>query len=364
MDCSSSGLDFAIIGHQDSWQTITSFINTLRKPDLTELSIEQAKGVFSFIPPRDIYKINITSKSGRQVTGAYIETFIEPDKLTIEHTRKNVCKVMKAVDHAAKLGARIVAMGGFTSIVLEGKIAGDCLANTRFTTGNTLTAAFIVKGVEQAAKQLNLPLSRNTFLILGATGDIGLACVNYFKNKVKKLLLCARNKHRLQQLDNDLNDENIAVKSSVCLNELIGDADVIIGVASSSNINLAGCKPGVLICDAGYPKNMDSMVDLHTGINLFHGGMGQVTGGYSFMPDYSKEVYSFPVPYLSYGCTLEAVVLALESRYETYSVGKGNITVESMEEIYGLSQKHGIILSPFFNSRGLCNLSSEPIMNT
>ena len=353
MDCSSSGLDFAIIGHQDSWQTITSFINTLRKPDLTELSIEQAKGVFSFIPPRDIYKINITSKSGRQVTGAYIETFIEPDKLTIEHTRKNVWKVMKAVDHAAKLGARIVAMGGFTSIVLEGKIAGDCLANTRFTTGNTLTAAFIVKGVEQAAKQLNLPLSRATFLILGATGDIGLACVNYFKNKVKKLLLCARNKHRLQQLDNDLNDENIAVKSSVCLNELIGDADVIIGVASSSNINLAGCKPGVLICDAGYPKNMDSMVDLHTGINLFHGGMGQVSMGYYFDPDYSKSIYHYPAPGIAHGCILEAMVLAFENKIESYSSGKGNITTDKIEEIFTSGLKHGITLAPFHNANGL-----------
>lgn len=364
MDSSSSGLDFAIIGHQDSWQTITSFINTLRKPDLTDLSTEQAKGVFPFIPPRDIYKITITSKTGRQVSGAYIETFIDPDKLSIEHTRKNVCKVMKAVNHAAKLGTRIVALGGFTSIVLEGKIAGDCRFNTNYTTGNTLTAAFIVKGIEQAAKQLNLPLSKANILILGATGDIGLACVNYFKYKVKKLLLCARNKNRLQQLNNALNDENITVKSSVCLHELIGEADVIIGVASSSNINLAGCRPGVLICDAGYPKNMDSMIESQTSINLFHGGMGQVTRGYSFLPDYSKEVYSFPVPHVSYGCTLEAVVLALESRFETYSFGKGNITVESIKEIYGLCQKHGIILSPFFNSSGLCSMSPVPIMIT
>ncbi|MCY7420632.1 MAG: hypothetical protein LH478_02700 [Chitinophagaceae bacterium] len=363
MDSTSSSLDFAIIGHQDSWQTITSFINTLRKPDLPELSIEQTKKVFPFIPPREIYKIDVTSATGRKVKGAYIETFIEPDKLTAEYARKNVCKVMKAIALATKIGAKIVTLGGFTSIVLEGKVAALNEGRTHFTTGNTLTAAFIVKAVEKAACQKGFQLGKSNVLIIGATGDIGIACMDYFKNKVGQLLLCARNKSRLQQVSNSVMGEQIQYKSSVFLDELIAEADVIIGVASSSNINLAGCKPGVLICDAGYPKNMDAAFENNALNDLFHGGMGQVKGGYSFMPDYSKEVYSFPVPHVAYGCTLEAVVLALESKYEAYSFGKGNITVDNMEKMYSLCQKHGITLSPFYNSSGLCKMKGEEAIN-
>ena len=363
MDSTASGLDFAIIGHQDSWQNITSFINTLRKPDLPELSIEQIKKVFPFIPPGKIYKIEVTSITGKKVKGAYIETFIEPDKLTAAHARNNVCKVMKAIAHATKIGAKIVTLGGFTSIVLEGKLAVLSKGPSQFTTGNTLTAAFIVKAIEKAACQRNIQLCKSTVLIIGATGDIGMACVEYFKNKVGQLLLCARNKSRLQHVSNKLIKEQIAVKISICLNELIAEADIIIGVASSSNLNLAGCKPGVIICDAGYPKNMDAAFDNIPLNKSFHGGMGQVTGGYSFMPDYSQQVYSFPVPHVSYGCTLEAVVLALESKYEAYSFGKGNITVDSMEEMYSLCQKHGIILSPFYNSNGLCKMEGAPVIN-
>lgn len=364
MDSPTSGLDFAIIGHQDSWKSITSFINNLRKPDLKTLTTEQIKRVYTFIPPRDIYKITATSITGRQVNGLYIETFLEPDKLSPEYTRKNVSKVMKAVNLAIKMGAGVVTLGGFTSIVLEGKIAENCLSSTRFTTGNTLTAAFIVKGIERAANQLKLPINKANILIIGATGDIGLACVQYFKCKAKKLLLCARNTYRLQNLYHSLNEENVAVESSVCLDDLISDADIIIGVASSSNLNLARCKPSVLICDAGYPKNMDKAMEDQAGVYLFYGGMGQVTNGYTFAPDYTTENYLWPVPHVAYGCTLEALVLAFEGRYESYSVGKGNITVESMENVYELCRRHGIVLSPFFNLKGLVKLADGLAIKT
>ena len=55
---------------------------------------------------------------------------------------------------------------------------------------------------------------------------------------------------------------------------------------------------------------------------------------------------------ISHGCVLEAVVLAFENKFETYSSGKGNITIDKMEEIYGLSLKHGINIAPFYNSNG------------
>ena len=56
---------------------------------------------------------------------------------------------------------------------------------------------------------------------------------------------------------------------------------------------------------------------------------------------------------LSHGCILEAMVLAFENRFETYSSGKGNITIDKMEEIYSLSLKHGINIAPFYNAKGL-----------
>ncbi len=242
MDNPSSSLDFAVIAHQDSWHHITAFVNSIRRHDQPELSWEKIKDIFSFIPPRDICRLKVRSKTGAEVNGVYIETFIDPDKLDPRFIRTNISKVMNAVSCAKKMGAKIVALGGFTSIVLEGNIDSFSQGVSKFTTGNTLTSAYIVKGIEKAATLQNINLQESAILIIGATGDVGLACTNFLKNKVKKLLLCARNNQRLEKLSQELKKENISIKYSVSLRDLIAEADIIICVASSSGIQLADCK--------------------------------------------------------------------------------------------------------------------------
>src|SRR6186713_2906943 len=151
MDRQPAGLDFAIIGHQENWQQVTEFVNSVRRKGLERLSDTKLKNIFPYIPPRELFKIKINSASGQPFTGIYIETFIDPDHLTTEYIRTNISKVKKAAKVAEKLKAKIATLGGFTSIVIEGNTELIAENGTSFTTGNTLTAAFIVKGVEQAA---------------------------------------------------------------------------------------------------------------------------------------------------------------------------------------------------------------------
>jgi fatty aldehyde-generating acyl-ACP reductase len=358
MDRPPSSLGFAVIGHQDSWHNITDFINCIRTADQEALPVEKIKDIFSFIPPRDLFKVKVRSATGQVVNGVYIETFIDPDKLTAEFTRTNISKVIKATSHAKKMGAKIITLGGFTSLMLEGNVDELSGTENKFTTGNSLTAAFIVKGIEKAAANQEINLKQAAVLIIGATGDIGIACINYFKHTIRKFLLCARNSSRLTKLSEELLKENIDVTFSICLQELVEAADIIICVASSRGIVLGNCKKGAIVCDAGYPKNLEKSIEDDREVHLFHGGMGQVTNGYNFIPDYSNDIYRYPAPYVIHGCILEAMVLALENKFETYSAGKGNITHHSINEIYNLSVKHGIHLAPFYNAKGLWHQTS------
>jgi len=353
MDSSSASLDFAAIGHQDNWGTITSFVNDIRANVPERLSTDKIRNIFSFIPPRDLFRVKVRSETGAEINGVYIETFIDPDRLDAQSLRTNITKVKRAIALATRLGARVVALGGFTSILLEGNLDSYTTEKTKFTTGNTLTAAFIVKGIENAAARQNIDLGDSTILCIGATGDIGLACIQFLKHKVKKLLLCARNHQRLEATAKTLMSENIEVGYSTNLDELVQEADIIICVASSAGLKLDRCKKGVLICDAGYPKNIEAAFSADTPVNLFHGGMGQVKHGFDFSPDYSKTIYAYAAPHIIHGCLLEAMVLAFEKRYENYSSGKGNITPKKMEEIFDLSRKHGIFPAPHFNVKGL-----------
>ena len=122
-------------------------------------------------------------------------------------------------------------------------------------------------------------------------------------------------------------------------------------IASSTieNFHPALCKEDVIICDAGYPKNLIADIGEAFAERLFCGGMGYVGAGFNFTPGIHHQLYDFPVANIGHGCLLEAVILALEKNYLPYSTGKGNITVEKMEWIYSVAQKHGITEAPFFN---------------
>ena len=353
MDSKTTSLDFAAIGHQDNWGNIVSFINGIRTSDFEQLPLEKIKGIYSYIPSRYIFNMKVRSKTGIEINGVYIDTFIDPDKLATQHLRTNIKKVHKAINVAQKHDAKIVTLGGFTSIVLEGSFSEIDTSKTKLTTGNTLTSAFILKGIEKAALQLQITFAESNVLIIGATGDIGMACANYLKGKVKKLLLCARNKKRLENFSNQILEDSQEVKYATDLDNLISEADIIISVASSNDIKINKHKNPVIICDAGYPKNLEQKIETNNGVSLFHGGMGQINFGYKFIPDYSSYFYKYPASHIGHGCVLEAIVLAFENKHENYSSGKGNITNAKIDEIYALSLKHGIEIAPFYNANGL-----------
>jgi len=347
-------MNFALIGHQDSWEKIIRFTDFFSHGK-SKASLEKVKEIYSYIPPRKLFDIDVESITGQSITGCYIETFISPDDLVFGYWKKNVEKVKDAADCARSSGAGIAALGGFTSIVLEGT---DNSLNensaTKFTTGNSLTAAFIVKSIEKACKLMNKEINKQQVLIIGATGDIGSACVQYFAGKVKKLLLCARQVISLQGLSENLNNRNYPAVASMDVNALLPEADIIIAIANSiiENFNSSLCKKDVIICDAGYPKNLLENLDAGLADRLFFGGMGMVNGKYSCHPDIGHQLYDFPFQNIAHGCLLEAVVLSLGNMYIPYSTGKGNINPEKIEEIYSLANKHGITEAPFFNTHG------------
>ena len=62
------------------------------------------------------------------------------------------------------------------------------------------------------------------------------------------------------------------------------------------------------------------------GATVFFGGLGQITGGLSFMPDFMGILNRHPFPDVAHGCLLEGMALALERRFEPFSQGRGFIT--------------------------------------
>ena len=357
-------VDFALIGHQESWRAAADVLAVLRGPDRMHLPDDEVKDILPWIPPRTVCHVEVGSilptkidrprMVGATAHGLYIDSFIPPDRLEAAYVHENIARVRAAAACAIRAGARIVSLGGFSSILIEGNF--DQLPERRdtvFTTGNTLTVGFIVQGMKKMCVLEGRDLRKSTLLIVGATGDVGSGCARCLAPLVKRVLLSARNAERLGRLAAELQADGVQVEIATDLQRFSAEADVVVCAASlaSPSLLLGRIAPDAIVCDAGYPKNLSPNAQM-PGVRIFFGGLGQITGGLRFAPDFHGILNRHPFPDVVHGCLLEGMALALESRFEPFSQGRGSITQERVEEIETIAARHGIYLAPFYNGDG------------
>ena len=345
-------VDFALIGHQESWRAAADVLAVLRGPQHTPLPDDEIKDILPWIPPRAVCHVEIGSIGGTKARGLYIDSFIPPDRLEAAYVHENIARVRGAAAYAIKAGAKIVSLGGFSSILIEGNF--DQLPerhDTVFTTGNTLTVGFIVQGIKKMCALEDRNLRRSTLLIVGATGDVGSGCARCLAPFVGRVLLSARNLERLRRLAAELEAHRVQVEIAIDLQRFSAEADLIICAASlaSPSLLLDRITPHAIVCDAGYPKNLSPSAEMPDA-KVFFGGLGQITGGMTFVPDFCGILNRHPFPDLVHGCLLEGMALALEARFEPFSQGRGFITPERVEEIEAIAARHGIYLAPLYNA--------------
>ena len=338
---------FAVLGHFYNFNHLVRCLNTLN-PNFKIHSREFIAKLFTMTPSFKMYDMkDFRSKTGATTRGFFIVTTFIPDMVEM-NVAAVYAKVVKACKLAEKYGAGIVTLGGFTSVVGERygqKITKE--VDIPITTGNTLTASLAVDGVLKAARLMDIDLKNAKAAVIGGTGDIGSACGRALASKVKHLVITGRTKSNLRKGWFQLKFRYGAKHVEAITDNLkaVKDADIVIACAavSSSILNINAFKPGAVICDLAYPKNISYTATDRNDILIFSGGLAKIptpidTGIDTGSP--SKDV--------TYGCFSEVIVLALEKRYENYSEGRGNITLDKMDEIRHLALKHGFEVAPFY----------------
>ncbi len=356
-------VDFALIGHQESWRAAADVLAVLRGAERARLEDDDVRDILPWIPPRVVCHVEVGSIVDAKAGGIFIDSFIPPDRLGAAYVHENIARVRAAAACATKAGAKIVSLGGFSSILIEGNF--DQLPerhDTVFTTGNTLTVGFIVQGIKKMCALEGRNLRKSNLLIVGATGDVGSGCARCLAPLVKRMLLSARNVERLRKLAAELQADGVQVDIATDLlasdsendpQRFSAEADLVICAASlaSPSLLLGRIAPDAIVCDAGYPKNLSPIARM-PGVKVFFGGLGQVTGGLTFAPDLHGILNRHPFPDVVHGCLLEGMALALERRFESFSQGRGFITPERVAEMETIAARHGIYLAPLYNADG------------
>lgn len=111
-------VDFALIGHQESWRAAADVLAVLRGPQRTPLPDDDIKDILPWIPPRAVCHVEIGSIVGAKSRGLYIDSFIPPDRLEAAYVHENMFTVLshntiRGAAGAALLNAELLKVQGY-----------------------------------------------------------------------------------------------------------------------------------------------------------------------------------------------------------------------------------------------------------
>ncbi len=315
-------------------------------PALGRLLTERQIDFFStFFPPVYISEINgiVSQSTGKEVKGWFVACPYTPRRMMQLPERTVYRKIIQTGRLAEKLGAQILGLGAFTSVVGDAGITIARALELPVTTGDAYTVAIAVQAVREAARVMEIPLKSATAAVVGATGSIGHICADLLADDVAELILIGRRVEALEELRTRLQGPGRAgLRLSTRMDDL-AEAQLILTVTNAVHdvIHPEYLQPGSVVCDVARPRDVSAMVAAaRNDILVIDGGMVDVPGPVDFHFN-----FGFP-PGKAYACMAETIALALEGRFEDYTLGK-DITRERVNEITSIASRHGFRLSGF-----------------
>ena len=302
------------------------------------------EGIIKYIPPFKVSHISGIDSGHNKAEGWFVGCPLTSRQMVAMPEPYVINKIIKTGKVAEKLGAKIMGLGAFTSVVGDAGITIAQNLNIAVTTGNSYTVATALEGTRQAAKAMDIDLTRANVLILGATGSIGAACAQILAREVRYLTLSARDEVKLEKLAKQiLRSTGLAVRVTANTKQAIRNADIVVAVTSAidSIIEPEDLKTGAIVCDVARPRNVSRRVaEIRNDVLVLEGGVVEVPGDVQFGLN-----FGFP-PQTAYACMAETMILALEGRYENFTLGR-DLTVKQVETIDRLAAKHGFKLAGF-----------------
>lgn len=318
-------------------------------PILKYLPLVAVEEIAKRISPKVMSHITgIESPTGATAEGWFVGCPLSPEqqlKLPLDFVYEKIADTGRL---GAELGAKIVGLGAFTSVVgdagltvakkLEGKIS--------VTSGNSYTVYTAIEGLLKAAELMEVDLPNAKTAIIGATGSIGAVCAQLLAPKVGAIVLVGRNIEKLEELRDKVASTPGARAQISCttdVKESLRNADLVLAVSSAVDAVIfpEDLKRGAVVCDVARPRDVSkTVVEKRNDVLVIEGGVIEIPGPVNF-----NFNFGFPDK-TAYACMSETILMALEGTYEPFTLGR-DLTVEQVHRIGEIAQKHGFKLAGF-----------------
>ena len=332
-------MDFAFIIHPMNVEDIVSRVKGTRK-----LPPEFVEKWFARMPAFKYSEITgITSTAtGKTITGAFIGCPLTTEQMLNLPEHYVVQKIVKAGKVAEKTGAGLVGLGAMTSVVSDAGITISRQLSIPVTTGNSYTVAMAIEGTKDAAARMGIDIAEADVVVVGATGAIGEVCSQLISRECRYLTLIARDRTKLDNLARKIMDETgQAVKITDNLQKALKRAQIVLTVTSSGGniIQPEDLPPGCVVCDVARPRDVSRRVaKARKDVLVIEGGLVEVPG------EVSTGLHMGYPPNVTLACMAETMILAMENRLESFTLGR-HLSTEQVDEIYQLGKKHGFGLA-------------------
>jgi predicted amino acid dehydrogenase len=301
----------------------------------------------AYAPPLYLSRIKgvVSPETGQRVEGLLYTLGTTPKQMMNRDPSFTYSRLLKIAKMAEERGARLVGLGAFTSIVGDAGVTVAHHADIPITSGNSLTVAATLETAKQAVRRLGAEdLTEGKAMVIGATGSIGSVCSRLFAQAVYDVTLVAPRPEKLIALKNQIEEETPGAKVTIATtpDDHVGDMDVIVTTTTAFGqriIDITKCKPGTVICDVARPPDIEEWeAALRPDVLVIESGEILLPGD----PDFGFDI-GLP-PKTAYACLSETALLALEGRFEDYSIGR-ELELHKVKEIYRMFKKHGLQLA-------------------
>ncbi|HSN83728.1 MAG TPA: hypothetical protein VLS88_14185 [Polyangiales bacterium] len=278
--------------------------------------------------------------TGQRIEGYLFALGSTPRQMMRHSARFTYDRLNEAAKMAERHGCRLMGLGAFTSVVGD---AGETVAHEAsiaITSGNSLTVAATLEAAKQAVVKMGATqLTQGRAMIIGATGSIGAVCSRLLAQAIYDVVLVSIEPEKLIDLKRTIERETPGTRVTIALRprDLAADCDLVVTATSAFGqriLDISTCKPGAVICDVARPP------DIGQREAALRPDVAVIESGEVLIPGDIDIGYDIGLPKgTAYACLAETALLAMEGRFESYTLGR-NIDVERVKEIYRLFKKH------------------------
>jgi len=321
-------------------------------------AVDAVEKVVAYAPPWVYSKVSgIKSPTGVETEGWLITVGGTPKQMMSHSPEFTYKRLLMAARMAKRLGAQIMGLGAFTKVVGDAGVTVAKKAAIPITTGNSYSASGALWAAADAVRRMGLieiedgQKIKGKTMVFGATGAIGSVCCRLLAMAFDEVYLCGRNIVKLMALKESILKETPNVKLHTIVNpdKYLADMDVIVTATSGMGkkiLDITKVKPGCVITDVARPLDLPPKeVAKRPDVLVIESGEILLPG------DPKMKDIGLP-PKVAYACLAETIVLALDRRFEVFTIGR-DIEWEKVKTIYKMGLKHGMKLAAISGVNGV-----------